>query len=258
MKKRGSKYVANIKENSKLRHLGTFATPEEAALCCARRVRARRAAAEAGEATGDGPQPLTADEARAAAAAEGLELEPSSSSETGFKGVKKRGSKYVANIKENSKLRHLGTFATPEEAALCCARRVRARRAAAEAGEATGDGPQPLTADEARAAAAAEGLELEPSSSSATGFKGVVKSRRATHSKYVAQVCREHGKRRHLGLFVTPEEAALCYARHVREVVRAAAEAGEARGDGPQPPAAGLRPQLRAHQRRSAPDGSPT
>ena len=258
MKKRGSKYVANIKENSKLRHLGTFATPEEAALCCARRVRARRAAAEAGEATGDGPQPLTADEARAAAAAEGLELEPSSSNATGFKGVSKSSGRYVARIRENGTQRHLGIFATPEEAALCYARRDRARRAAAEAGEATGDGPQPLTADEARAAAAAEGLELEPSSSSATGFKGVVKSRRATHSKYVAQVCREHGKRRHLGLFVTPEEAALCYARHVREVVRAAAEAGEARGDGPQPPAAGLRPQLRAHQRRSAPDGSPT
>jgi len=259
VKKRGSKYVANIKENSKLRHLGTFATPEEAALCCARRVRARRAAAEAGEATGDGPQPLTADEARAAAAAEGLELKPSSNSATGFKGVTVDGSKYVAKIWGSSKKHHLGTFATPEEAALCCARHVRARRAAAEAAKARGDGPQPpLTADEARAAAAAEGLELEPSSSSATGFKGVVKSRRATHSKYVAQVCREHGKRRHLGLFVTPEEAALCYARHVREVVRAAAEAGEARGDGPQPPAAGLRPQLRAHQRRSAPDGSPT
>jgi hypothetical protein len=140
--------------------VGAVSTPSSAALCFARRVVARRlkrravaeaaearddgpqlkrrAAAEAGEATGDGPQPLTADEARAAAAAEGLELEPSSSNETGFKGVKKRGSKYVANIKENSKLRHLGTFATPEEAALCCARRVRARRAAAEAGEATG------------------------------------------------------------------------------------------------------------------------
>ena len=91
--------------------VGAVSTPSSAALCFARRVVARRlkrravaeaaearddgpqlkrrAAAEAGEATGDGPQPLTADEARAAAAAEGLELEPSSSSETGFNGVKK-------------------------------------------------------------------------------------------------------------------------------------------------------------------------
>ncbi len=83
---------------------------------------------------------------------------------------------------------------------MCDVRHVRAaERAAAEAAKARGDGPQPpLTADEARVAAAAEGLELEPSSSSATGFKGVVKIRRATHSKYVAQV-REHGKRRMTG-----------------------------------------------------------
>jgi len=81
-----------------------------------------------------------------------------------------------------------------------------------------GDGPQPLTADEARAAAAAEGLELEPSSSNATGFKGVVKR----GSKYVTNI-RENGTTRHLGRSVTPEEAALCYARHVRTVVRAAA-----------------------------------
>ena len=58
----GSKYSATIRENSKLRHLGTFVTPEEAALCYARHVRARRAAAEAAEARGGGPQPLKADD----------------------------------------------------------------------------------------------------------------------------------------------------------------------------------------------------
>jgi hypothetical protein len=116
------------------------------------------------------PQPLTADEARAAAAAEGLELMPSSRSETGFKGVRKDNGKFAAQIRENGKQRHLGLFATPEEAALCYARHVGAERAAAEA---RGDGP--LTADEARAAAAAEGLELMPSSRSETGFKGVNK-----------------------------------------------------------------------------------
>jgi hypothetical protein len=103
-----------------------------------------------------GQQPLTADEARAAAAAEGLELVPSSSYETGFKGVTKSKAKYQAKMYNNGKARHLGNFATPEEAALCYARHVGAERAAAEA---RGDRPQPLTADEARAAAAAEGLE---------------------------------------------------------------------------------------------------
>ena len=50
--------------------------------------RSERRAAEAAEARSEGPQPLTADEARAAAAAEGPELVASSSSETGFKGVR--------------------------------------------------------------------------------------------------------------------------------------------------------------------------
>ena len=44
-------------------------------------------------------QPLTADEARAAAAAEGLELVPSSSNETGFRGVTKHRDKYSAHIR---------------------------------------------------------------------------------------------------------------------------------------------------------------
>jgi hypothetical protein len=65
-----------------------------------------------------------ADEARAAAAAEGLELLPSSSNDTGFKGVFNKGAKYATQIWENGKMRLLGTFATPEEAALCYARHI--------------------------------------------------------------------------------------------------------------------------------------
>ena len=84
-----------------------------------------------------GQPPLTPDEARAAAAAEGLELVPSSSNESGFKGVrsKRSGSRYTTETKKNGRTRYLGTFATPEEAALCYARHVGAERAAAEATE---------------------------------------------------------------------------------------------------------------------------
>jgi len=170
----GGKYVAQINKshkNGKQRYLGRFATPEEAALCYARHIGAERAAAEAAEARAAEPEPLTADEARAAAAAvraaaaaEGLELVPSSSNETGFKGAHKRGGKYEACIREDGKQRYLGRFATPEEAALCYARHIGAERAAAEAAEARGEGLEPLT-DEARAAAAAKGLELVSSSS---------------------------------------------------------------------------------------------
>ena len=83
--------------------------------------RQRRRAADARIAA---PQPLTADEARAAAVAEGLELVPSTRSKTGFKGVSKSGGRYKVEITESGKSRRLGNFATPEEAALCYARIV--------------------------------------------------------------------------------------------------------------------------------------
>ena len=79
-----------------------------------------------------------ADKARAAAAAEGLELVPSSSNESGFKGVLKHQSKYKVRIGEKGKQLHLGCFATPEEGALCYARHIGAERAATEAAEARG------------------------------------------------------------------------------------------------------------------------
>ena len=225
-----AKYEASFNDTRKKRFLGMFATPEEAALCYARYIGAERAAAEAAEAEVAVSKPLTADEARAAAAAEGLELVPSTSSGTGFKGVHKHvGKKYQAQFCENCKVHHLGSFATPEEAALCYARHIGAERAAPAAAEAEVAVSKPLTADEARAAAAAEGLELVPSSSCASGFKGVVKNR----GGYKVQSC-ENRKQRHLGMFATPEEAALCYARFIG-AERAAAEAAEARGKGPQP-----------------------
>jgi hypothetical protein len=85
-------------------------------------------------------QSLTADEARAAAAAEGLELVPSSSNESGFKGVRRlRGGKYELRICENGKQHSFGSFTTPEEAALCYARYAGTERAASEAAEAMGD-----------------------------------------------------------------------------------------------------------------------
>ena len=223
------KYEVRIQDNRKKCYLGIFATPEEAALCYARHIGAKRAAAEAAAARGKGPQSLTADEARAAAAAEGLELVPSSNSETGFRGVQKHYGKYALRFKEYGVLRYFGSFATPEEAALCYARHIGAERAAAEAAAARGKGPQSLTADEARAAAAAEGLKLVPSSSNETGFKGAHKR----GGKYEAYI-REDGKQRYLGMFATPEEAALCYARHIG-AERAAAEAVEARVAVPEP-----------------------
>ena len=250
--KHHGKYKAEVKENGMQHHLGTFATPEEAALCYAKRIGAERAAARAAEARGEYAKPLTADEARAAAAAEGLELVPSPTSDTGFRNVRFIDGKYRAQIREQGKKRHLGTFATPEEAALCYARHIGAERVAAEVAEARVEKPQMLTADEARAAAAAEGLELVPSSSGETGFRGVTK----TDGMYQAHI-RADGKHRHLGTFATPEEAALCYARFVAAArsarsARSAAEAAEARGDGLQPLTAGEARAAAAAEARAA------
>jgi len=72
-------------------------------------------------------------------AAEGLELDTalelvlSSSNETGFRGVFKKGRMYAARIWENGKPRHLGSFATAEEAALTYARHSGVERATANA-----------------------------------------------------------------------------------------------------------------------------
>ena len=243
----GLQFHTEVREDGKHRYLGTFTTPEEAALCYARHIGAERAAAEAAEARGEGPQSLTADEARAAAAAEGLELVPSLSNETGFKCVSKDGGrdKYVAQLRENGKHRYLGTFTTPEEAALWYARHVGAERAAAEAAEARGEGPQPLTADEARAAAAAEGLELITSSGNETGFKGVRKDR----DKYRVQV-REDGRAICLGSFATPEEAALHFARYLG-AERAAAEAAEVKSKQAQIKQAQIKQSLTADKVRA-------
>ena len=70
--------------------------------------------------------------------AECLVLVPSSSNESGFKGVKTQQGKYSVAIREKGKQLHLGCFATPEEGALCYARHIGAKRAATEAAEARG------------------------------------------------------------------------------------------------------------------------
>jgi hypothetical protein len=118
-------------------------------LCYARHIGAERAEAEAAEAKAV-VVPLTADQARAAAAAEGLELVPSQSGETGYRGVCKKGGGFVARVRENGTFRCLGTFRTAIEAALCYARHIGAERA--EAGHVAA-GAERASAEEAEAAA---------------------------------------------------------------------------------------------------------
>ena len=106
--------------------------------------------------------------------------------------------------------RYLGFFSAPVEAALAIARAIgpeQARLAAATEEQRWRTAP---SADEVRAVrerAAAEGLELEVSARSSSGFKGVYENRGA----YVANA---HG--RVVARCTWAEEAALEYARHMR------------------------------------------
>jgi SHAQKYF class myb-like DNA-binding protein len=144
---------------------------------------------------------------RAVAAAEGLQLVTSATNRTGFKYVfKSHGHGYEVQIWKNGTYRHFGSFATPEEAALCYASYIGVEQAAAEAAE-------PLTADEAREAAAAEGLTLVTSATSGTGFKYVYEE----NGRYRARIW-DSSKRKHCnyGSFTTPWEAALWMAQKNR------------------------------------------
>ena len=86
----------------------------------------------------------------------------------------------------------------------------------------------------------AEGIELVPSSSNKSGYKGVHQWRRATKAtttpgnKGYSVNVKRNGKKVTLGYFVTREEAALCYAKSPEgkaAVARAAAaRAGSSSG----------------------------
>jgi len=171
LKNRG-KYRAQFIENGMIRYLGIFATPEDAAICYARHVRLRRAGAGASSSSS------------AFMGASSAAAEAAASSQLGYTGVQMYymgpGDEYIVRIWDNGSVRSEYTFATRAEAALFKARHVEAVRAEAETiehalaeavVEALVAAPPPLTADEAGAAAAAEGI-VPASSGETSGFGG--------------------------------------------------------------------------------------
>eukprot|EP00964_Phaeocystis_antarctica_P100052 scaffold65766_cov51-Phaeocystis_antarctica.AAC.2 len=228
-------YLARVRRGGNQVHLGSFATAEEAALCVARSPEGQAAAERAAE------TPLTSEEARQQAQAEGLTLRVGNN-KTGYTGVYPnfyRAGKpkpFQAQLRDSGKMVHLGSFATAEEAALCVARspegQVAAQRALAE--------PVPLTSEEARQQAQTEGLTLRVAENR-TGYIGV--SHLPGRSKpFQAQVSRA-GKKVSLGYFAAAEEAALCVARSPegqaaakRAASSAAQQLSEEEGKGMVPP----------------------
>ena len=123
-------YLAQLRSGSKKVHLGSFATAEEAALCVARSPEGQEAAKRAAA-----PPPLTSEEARQQAQAEGLTLLVADN-KTGYFGVSHlpgRPKPYQARVSRGGKDVYLGSFATAEEAALCVARSPEGQAAAAAA-----------------------------------------------------------------------------------------------------------------------------
>eukprot|EP00964_Phaeocystis_antarctica_P075520 scaffold46606_cov77-Phaeocystis_antarctica.AAC.3 len=267
-KSKRNPYRAQVRRSGKDVHLGNFVTAEEAALCVARSPEGQATAAERAAAA----PPLTSEEARQQAQAEGLTLHVANNT-TGYFGVylAKPGQPkpYMAQVWRGGNQVHLGSFATAEEAALCVARTPERQAAAAQrpvaAPPLTSEGalqqaqaerltlllrvkrggktvhlgsfvtaeeaalyvartpegqaaaqwaaaaPVPLTSEEARQQAQAEGLTLRVADST-TGYSCVSLAKPGQPKPYQARVSRG-GKYAHLGCFVTAEEAALCVAR---------------------------------------------
>jgi hypothetical protein len=182
---------------------------------------------------------------------EGLTLVRSSRNSTGFKNIvhEGRGIFVVTCAKSNCDvcraMRASGTILpwnsvqwvigrarTAMECALIYARHVGPQQSRLEEA-----GEVPLSAAEVEALVQEEGLALVPSSRNAYGFRGVVKGQGTARKPYSAiappTVRQVPGEtvgarptlRKCLGIFATPEEAALAYARHLGPAASHAAAA---------------------------------
>ena len=186
----------------------------------AKKAAAEKAAAAPPTASPPPPaSPLTSEEAKLQARAEGLTLRVAKS-KTGYVGVylKHQGlshlpKRFEAQVRRGGKMTSIGYFATAEEAALCIARSPEGRAAAQGAAQQAAAAPVPLTSEEAQQQAQAEGLTLRVADNK-TGYSGVYVDTRGGRSKpYMTQVKRRGGTDVSLGSFATAEEAALCVAR---------------------------------------------
>eukprot|EP00964_Phaeocystis_antarctica_P138004 scaffold102637_cov47-Phaeocystis_antarctica.AAC.2 len=175
---RSKPYQARVKRRGKTVTLGYFATAEEAALCVARSPERQALAAERAAAVA----PLTSEEARQQAQAEGLTLRVAES-KTGYFGVAHRphnSKPYQARVNPCGKDVSLGYFATAEEAALCVARSPEGQAAAGRAAAAGSQGvtpamsppgAEPVVKVEALLQLLADDLELEEEQGSGSRTK---------------------------------------------------------------------------------------
>ena len=176
---------------------------------------------------------ISLEDAERIASAEGLTLVHASpaygcaqQTTTGFYGVhtnrKRSRHRFVAAVKSNTsggtrEHVHIGSFVTEAAAALGVARylgpdgsrqkalKVARKTSAAAAAQVI------MSEEEARRLAAAEGLVLVPSTSSSTGFRGVMAG--GTNGRFNVIKYSKDGERHHIGQYGSAAEAALAYAR---------------------------------------------
>jgi hypothetical protein len=208
------RWQAKICYGSKLHHIGTFDTKQEAALAYDRAAREH----------GEGKKKLNyesieaGEEAAAQAEAEHTLLhdlcaDPKPRQPSGFHGVIARGKRWQVQIFYGGKKHHLGTFDTKQEAALAYDRAAREH----------GGGKMKLNyesikaAEEAAANAQPEHILVHGSCvelkkpRQPSGFHGVS----ANGKRWRAEIY--YGKKHHIGTFDTKQEAALAYDREARE-----------------------------------------
>jgi len=244
-------YKATFMREDKRIHLGTFECAEAASLAVARNfpeVLAEASAKAAAKAAKETRPGLSLKDVERTAAAEGLVLWRDSQSKTGFRGVYREKPPDRKKVRFKAELRgeatgdhvsrKVGYFATAHEAALAIARRLGPEEAAARV-----NGPKrnqagwvwkaanELSAIEAMAQAAEEGLTLLPADGSGSKFWAVKRTPAQTAPRWHVQVpvgvayAREHlaGTSAsvcgtlHLGSFASEEAGALALARRLRD-----------------------------------------
>ena len=177
-------------------------------------------------------------EAHRLAEVEGLQLVPSSSSASGFKGISHNPNcstrPFQAQINQGGKLHNLGYYSSAIEAALAYARHLGTASVAAAAAATPAPAPAPMSEAEARRLAEVEGLQLVPSSSHATGFKGVYHNPSSSTRPFHASIY-QGGKTHNLGSYSSACEAALAVARYLGPASVAAAAAAAPAAPAPAP-----------------------
>jgi hypothetical protein len=206
--KRGKRFVAKIRFNSKTKHIGTYGTAKEAALAYDRAVVQHKLPSS----KLNYPDGLPIDD-------EDYDeiMNPqkkrrrSSNNTTGYTGVNKIGKRFQALIYFDGKKKYLGTYDTPKEAALAYDRAVvHHKRPASLLNYPDGLPIDDEDYDELMKSLMNPKKKRRLLSTNTSGYAGVSKNGKG----FEAQIYFDR-KNRNLGIYNSPKEAALAYDRAV-------------------------------------------